>query len=144
MKILLISLLLSTSVQASLFKKYDKKSKCDRYSIVSKTQNDQGETTYSREIERGEVEVLDRVIVGMTLDNLTINFQTQTVQAELWLKRFLIRTPLFGDITSPLPVTMKSTNPQFDSFINTLNSDLVLINEVCVSKNYDVKYINFF
>ncbi len=143
MKILLLSLLFITSTQASLFKKSDKKNNCERYSVVSKKTNDQGVVTYSREIESGEVEFLNSPIVGMTLDKLTINFENQSVQAEVWLKRFLIRTPLLGRIKEPSPVSMTSTNVQFDDFINSLNSDLKLINDICITEDNEVKYIKF-
>ena len=143
MKILLISLLLTTSVQASLFKKFDKKNDCDRYTVVSKVKNDQGDLVHSRELEVGETEFLDRTIAGMTLDNLTIDFVSKTVQAEVWLKRVFVRSPLFGSITEPAPVLMKSTNPQLGAFINSINSDLLLINQICVSKDNQVKYIDF-
>lgn len=143
MKILLLSLFFMTSIQASLFKKSDKKNRCERYSVVSKRVNDQGKVEYSRNIESGEVEVLDSTIVGMTLESLTINFENQSAQAEVWLKRFLLRTPLLGSISKPSPVNMMSTNLQFDDFINSINSDLKLIKDICIDKNNEVKYIKF-
>jgi len=131
------------STHAEITKKYDNENDCQRYSVLHKVQNQNGDYVFERELEDGETIFKNYVTTGMTLKKLNINFEEKEASFVIKLKMPLrVNRALLGSKYSGKRTSVSSSNPAFNQIINTVNADINLLDEVCIN-NDKIKYVKF-
>ncbi len=127
---------ISQSTSAAIFKSYKSKKSCTYYEVVNKVRAESGENIYQRELQGSEEVLTDKTIYGLSLQNMTVDFNKMTASFDL------IKNVTLG-FNRPLLVTgarvsVDSTNKSFNKIINQVNKKITLINSVCLSDNLEI------
>lgn len=124
MKILLAALvtLFVSNSYALILKSSDRVNGCDLYR-VSKTEE-------SSEVRRGESIYSKKVVYGIKIENMDIDFQHEEVSVTP-----IIQVVLGFDKPLVERVVIEKSNPNFKHLTNQLNKSLTVFESVCISSD---------
>lgn len=124
------------TTSAAIFKSYNDKKSCTEYSVVNKIKTESGEYIYQREPRENEEVITDKTIYGLSLKNITVNFNQRTASFDLIKNVTLgLNRPLF---TMGTRVKVQSSNKEFNKIINRVNKKLHLITSICLDENQNI------
>ena len=126
--LLVISLLFTISAQSAVVT--EDLGSCINYSILNKVEVN-GEFHLPTITENQTVTNEKKDHYGLYLKKLSIDFTSQTASAEL--KQAII----FGFNRKLLTerISISSSHPQFNQFINEINKNVVLIRSICIDRD---------
>lgn len=120
----------TNSLQAAVVMSKDVVDKCENFRV----------TTDLTPKKQNEVMILDKDVYGLSTQNQEIDFENRVLKVDLMaLVVFGLNRNLKGD-----KIRITDGHPEFINFSNQLNRKIMLLEEVCLSKNNEVIKFKYF
>ncbi len=123
--LMILSLILASTAKASVVVSYNSEHKCNNYRITSENKPQHSNETI----------ILNKEVYGFSTQNLEIDFLNNKVHVDLMA---LVVLGINKKISSS-KVTISESHQDFQLFINQLNRKIFLLEEICLTKNNEVK-----
>jgi hypothetical protein len=134
LSIILLTFILSASSFAAIVKSADKEKNCTLYQVVAADENG------NIPLEDNQTIALSHDVYGMSFQNMEIDFDKRNVKVDAIANIILG----FNKLLVPNKVALSPKNDQFNFLINQLNRKLLVFEKVCISKQNEVIYANYF
>lgn len=128
--ILCMALIVSATAFGEVVSSYDADSKCTLYRV----------TTDDTPVLKDEAVVYDGDTYGLSLTNMSINFEKKTVSVSPTINVLLG----FNRSLLSNKITISATNPDFEFLINQLNRKLYVFEKMCITKKNELIYARMF
>lgn len=132
--VILLTLILSASSFAAIVKSADKENNCTLYQVVAADENG------NIPLEENQTIALSQDVYGMSFQNMEVDFDKRIVKVDAIANIILG----FNKVFVPNKVILSPKNDQFNFLINQLNRKLLVFEKVCISKQNEVIYANYF
>lgn len=128
-----LTALVSTSINASVVKGYDRENSCDLYRVV------QADTNGKIKKRSDEVIIFTKEVYGLSFQDMEINFDNREVKVQPVMNVILgFNRPLTAGKT-----IISQDNPDFEFLINQLNRKISVFEKLCINDG-KVVYAKFF